>query len=218
MNDDLNSGAVTQVPHKVRIPCLRCNQPTWHEIVAEGENRDYDIRGEFWSAELYRVVRCCGCQTHSFMLSDTDASMPEGSNSGWSVYPSRGDINRTGIKDWQGLPSQVRRLYRETCDALRNSQPVLAAIGIRALVEAVCRQRRAKGRTLKQRIDNLVAKEILTPTEANVLHRTRFLGNRAAHQATPASDAILDAAMRIAEHLLTTVYLIGRVAKVLPRS
>lgn len=203
---------------RLQLPCLRCNHPTWHEVVARGDSRIYMNDGASWSAEIYQVVRCPGCRTHSFMVSDADSSLPEGTNTGWSLYPPRGDMTRPWLEGFHHLPSHLLPLYRETHDALRASQPILAAVGIRALVEAVCRHKRVSGRTLKQRIDALTARGILTPIDAAALHRTRFLGNRVAHQAAPASEAVLHAAMRIVDHLLASTYVIRRVAAGLPKN
>jgi hypothetical protein len=86
-------------------------------------------------------------------------------------------------------------------------------VGIRALVEAVCSAESAKGRTLENKIDDLVKKGILTAKNAQILHRTRLLGNRAAHEIEAPSDPELDVAFDIVENLLETVYIIPKKAE-----
>jgi hypothetical protein len=39
---------------------------------------------------------------------------------------------------------------------MNNDQPVLTGIGIRALVETVCKDRKTKGKNLAEQIDDLV--------------------------------------------------------------
>lgn len=82
---------------------------------------------------------------------------------------------------------------------------ILAGIGIRALVESVCREKAAQGSNLEIKIDDLVAKGVLTRDSANTLHGTRLLGNRSAHEITAANDDELDIAMDIIENLVRTV-------------
>ena len=94
--------------------------------------------------------------------------------------------------------------------------PVLAGIGIRALVESVCKQKRVRGTNLQQRIDGLATAGLLGAVEAKTLHRIRFLGNKAAHEMKQPTPEELSAGMDIAEHLLETVYLLPRKARALP--
>jgi hypothetical protein len=99
---------------------------------------------------------------------------------------------------------------------MSNNQPVLAGIGIRALVEAVCAEEKANGRTLEKRIDDLAAKNVLTVTAAATLHRTRVFGNAAAHEVAPPNDEQLEAAMEVAEQLLMNIYILPAIGERLP--
>ena len=56
-------------------------------------------------------------------------------------------------------------------------------------------------------------KEVLTKRNAAVLHKTRLLGNRSAHEAAASSDSELDVAFDIVENLLETVYIIPKKAE-----
>lgn len=93
---------------------------------------------------------------------------------------------------------------------------ILAGIGIRALVESVCKHKRIKGKDLKQRIDGLAAAGLLGANEAKVLHRLRFPGNKAAHEMKEPTANELSAGLDIAEHLLVTVYVLSKKARQLP--
>ena len=91
--------------------------------------------------------------------------------------------------------------------------PVLAAIGLRALLEAVCKEKKARDGDLFKKIDSLVEKKILTPAGAMILHRIRTLGNEAAHEVKPHTEGQLALAMDIVEHLLMDVYILPKKAE-----
>jgi hypothetical protein len=105
----------------------------------------------------------------------------------------------------------VRNIYHEVHSAISNNQRVLAGIGIRALVEAVCAQKRAAGGNLEKKIDDLATRNVLTKSAAETLHRTRLLGNAAAHEVAPPNEEELEAAMDIAEQLLMNVYVLPEI-------
>jgi hypothetical protein len=94
---------------------------------------------------------------------------------------------------------------------------VLAGIGIRSIVEAVCTEKTATGHNLQQRIDALVTLGLITRDGATILHSLRFMGNAAAHEVTAHTESELDTAFDVVEHLLTTVYVLPHAAARLPR-
>jgi hypothetical protein len=69
------------------------------------------------------------------------------------------------------------------------------------------------GRNLKLHIDHLVVRGLLTKSQASVMHMRRFLGHKAAHETSPADEKVLKASMQIAEHMLTSVYLLPTLAR-----
>ena len=105
----------------------------------------------------------------------------------------------------------------ETYSALCNQLRVLSGIGIRALVETVCKDKAAVGKNLKEQIDNLVVLGILTRDGADFLHSLRIMGNNAAHDVEPQTEDDLDIAFDIVEHLLQGVYLLRIKASKLPK-
>jgi len=60
-------------------------------------------------------------------------------------------------------------------------------------------------------------KGVLTTEGAEILHSTRLLGNLAAHEVKAHSIEELSAAMDVAEHLLTSVYVLPKRALSLPK-
>lgn len=133
-----------------------------------------------------------------------------------TLYPPRVK-ERKPLTHLYYLPPNVASLYKETISALSNGSPVLAGIGVRALVEAVCKEREATGRTLEKQIDDLVEQGVLTSAGAGILHILRFMGNDAAHEAKPHKEEELLTALDVVENLLNSVYLIPGKAGSLPK-
>lgn len=202
------------------LPCIKCAGKTTHKVLASVDVRGNEGDSNYsfsWSTDN-QVVQCLGCKTVSFRKASSNSEdyYPI-SNEGdfeYSVdetlYPSRIE----GIKglgdETHYLPSNVRRIYDETLIALSNQSPVMAGIGLRALVETVCKEKNATGHALLNRIDSLVSAGILTPASAAILHKIRTLGNAAAHEVKPHSDKQLGLAMDIVEHLLKDIYILPK--------
>jgi hypothetical protein len=208
---------------KLWLPCERCANSTQHlvhgSIDVEDVNEVADIR--VWQS--FQIVECLGCRWLSFRhewssSDDTEASPSTGDERPVLhevLYPAR--LPGQKPLDDQHLPAKVRGIYEEAHFALRNEQRILAAIGIRALVEAVCAEKSATGRDLNQQIDDLVVRGVLTPDGAKVLHGTRLLGNKAAHEVQPPVREKLVAAFQVAENLLQNVFILPKIAARLPK-
>ncbi len=163
----------------------------------------------------YQIIQCQDCKIISFRRTSSNSEEEmQISGNDWDsmvhekLYPSRIERGKE-IETWY-LPSKIRRIYTETLQALHNQSPVLAGIGLRALVETVCKEKTAKGSDLHKKIDYLVAKQILTPTDATILQKIRTLGNKAAHEVKPHSDKQLGFAMDVIEHLLQAIYILPK--------
>jgi hypothetical protein len=151
--------------------------------------------------EDFEIVQCLGCESASFRKVYWDEVTEMDTV---EFFPSR-VAGRLPLRSAYNLPKTVRAIYREAIKAMGSEQPILAGIGIRALVEAVCQHEQATGPSLEKRIDDLADKGILTRAGAEILHKTRLLGNKAAHEITAPSPEDLSAAMDVAEHVLQTV-------------
>ena len=105
------------------------------------------------------------------------------------------------------IPAKVQRIYSEALQALNSKSPILAGMGLRALVETVCHEKNAVGDNMFNKIEDLIKKEVLTPNGAKILHKIKTLGNAAAHDVKPHDEAQLGLAINIVEHLLKDVYM-----------
>jgi len=206
----------------LRLPCKNCDGETVHKILEEVTRHDGDENIDVYSQ--YQIVECGGCEEVSFRKnSQCSEDMDYDSVTGEpylvdnpELFPSR-IAGRREIKSVEILPLKIQSLYRETHHALCYKLGILAGIGIRGLVEALCKEKKAAGGNLEKKIDSLVDLGILTKAGSEILHGTRLLGNVAAHEAEPVPEKQLDAAMDVVEHLLTGVFILPKKADGLPK-
>lgn len=139
---------------EVNLPCTTCSGKPSHKVVASfeesGSDSDHDCSID-WNTD-YQVVQCQGCKGVSFRQASTDCeSLFQTGEDDWEyeivekLYPSR-LTGRKGLgEDTYYLPPNLKRIYDETLAALASQSPVLAGIGLRALLETVCKEKSATG-------------------------------------------------------------------------
>ena len=216
-----NKPVVAAIPkpwQELDLACAECGTETSHKALAgvneSGQSPDDDIT--YWME--YWTVQCQGCKTVSFCRATTttedvdDEGVPIAT---YDLYPAR--LNGHKKMSWDGpMPHEIYRIYEETHAAICQGSAVLSGIGIRAVVEAVCKNQGVNGKLNKQ-IDKLAAKNIITAKHAKTLHRLRFMGNDAAHDVKAHKPKELSAGIKVVEHLLHSVYGVDKIADGLPR-
>jgi len=196
--------------HKYKFSCVgECKATTNHEVITSvqqfGEVEETDIQ---WYID-YQIVKCLGCDTVSFRkeIYDTDNMDPYTSKfmKASELFPRR-RVGRTELalstKSMLNIPSNLLNIYNETNSALDNQLLVLAGIGMRAILESVCKDQNAEGGNLLKKIDGLVSAEILTKEGAEILHKVRSLGNESVHEVAPQPQDQLDLAWKVVINLL----------------
>lgn len=214
---------VIKVKDKTRkVACSKCNRKTNHKVLTSVEYY-WDASGDIQGYDYYETISCLGCDEISFRLASTnsdDIDMDEDgkyfNSETEELFPQR-LIGRSLLSDLHLLPLKIRQIYRETHSALSSGLKILAGVGIGALIESICIEEQTKGFNLKERIEDLVKKGVLTQKSADILHETRFLRNRSAHEIEAATDTELSVAFDIMENLLQTVYIIPKKADGLKR-
>ena len=218
--------------HRRLLLCSHCNIQTNHDVLCEytGDTR-WDEETEFGWSVRGTLLRCLGCDwpTLEVRHSDSDTRDQDGNYvDSIQLYPERvppsDDLLEQSyllIKEWSDLeirewttmlPSKVRSLYQETLLAIRNGIPVLAAAGLRAIVEAICLDKSVKGNNLQEKIDNLVVGGYLASGQAKFLHLHRLIGNEAVHELKTPERPVLIASLLILQNMLKTIYGLPRLA------
>ena len=206
---------MSQLPQDVKTACSSCDRETWHEVLYAHVESIYEYRMD----TVHEVVQCRGCKTISFrkVEKNFEDAYPIGDNE-WEVpediwlFPSVLRGHRE-LEDVEDVPSPVKAIYTQAVHAIRDELNILAGIGLRATIEAICNERGIVGRTLDKRIDGLVKGGLISQKDAERLHAIRFLGNDAAHEILTIDPKNLIIALRIIEHLLVNIYILDSEAE-----
>lgn len=199
----------------MKLFCYRCGKYTNHKILSEKKVRSTSEDDDQWGEDHY-FGECAGCDAITYAISSWNASDWDPNtgevDSTWKTYP-RADTARQSMADDFHLPGKISYIYKEIIGAMNAQLPVLSAIGLRALIEAVCRERNISGGNLENLIDGLSTNGVLSNAQASILHGHRFLGNIAAHEVVSPKPRELVAALEIAETLLRTIYVLPELSK-----
>lgn len=199
----------------MKIFCHQCNDRQTHIVISEkkegsGGDEDYS-----WG-KIHRFTQCGGCDAFTYSIEswteDDWNYQSEEMETTWETYPQPATLHQT-IDGEETLPEKIRFIYNETIGSINARLPLLSGIGLRALIESICKDQGVCGENLMERIDGLASHGVLTRKQSDILHAHRFLGNAAAHEITPAQPSELAVALEIAEHVLRTIYVIPELSK-----
>lgn len=196
---------------KTKSHCRHCGQETNHSILSE---HNESSRDEYSYDRAYQIIECLGCETksfrdileeveHAYQISEGEWEVP----TSITVYPRFIKDHRTLNGDYY-LPSLVGQIYREVLLAFQEDAFVLAGLGLRGTIEAVCTDLAIDGRNLEIRISKLATAGYISRKDAERLHGIRFMGNDAAHEIKKPKRVQLSVALKIVEHLLSSVYIL----------
>jgi hypothetical protein len=202
------------------IACVTCGRRNCHRVLAAVRDVDGDDHSslQWWDDHL--IVECGGCKTISFVHTSKSTDNTEFDHSTGEeflvpterLYPPRiGGLRK--FERAYHLPANIGRIYSETLDAINGNLPILAGIGIRAIVETVCKEEKASGRNLEKKLEKLAEKGVVTAAGAEILHGLRFMGNAAAHEVRAHTEEELTIAVEVVENLLKGVYVIPKRAR-----
>lgn len=205
------------------VECTKCSGKTSHSVLATVVVHGSEGDGGYsfdWQND-HQLIQCLGCKSLSYRVVSSNSEEYFHDDEGNTIYAESEKLYPPRIAGVKGLgddtiylPLKVRQIYEETLLALAVNAPVLAAIGLRALIETVCKEKDAQGGDLFKKIDSLVEKRVLTPVSASILHKIRTLGNAAAHEVKPHSERQLSLALDIVEHLLKDVFILPKQAEI----
>jgi hypothetical protein len=117
------------------------------------------------------------------------------------------------LNDEYAVPPLIRQVYKQSVAAYAGEANILAGIGLRATIEAVCTHLEVTGSSLERRIDALAKGGHISTADKRRLHAIRFLGNDAAHEVRQPKGYELKVALEIVEHLIKSVFILELKAK-----
>ncbi|WP_119792828.1 DUF4145 domain-containing protein [Flavobacterium anhuiense] len=190
--------------------CQNCDFETNHQVLAE---QSFDGDENYQCRNVYMIVQCKGCDTVSFSFKfiDFESAYPDDYNQ-WhpeitkTTYPPK-SIKEKIDKVWI-LPDKIQTVYLESIRSYNAECYLLAGVGFRAIIEAICLDKNITGRDLAKKIDNLTRQKLITEKEAQRLHSIRFIGNDSVHEMNVPEKNKLLIVLNIIEHLLNNLYII----------
>lgn len=194
-----------------------CQNETNHAILynkqVSSDNEDYHYDTK------YMTVQCMGCESVSFRqeFHNYEATYPDEYDN-W-VYDITVNLFPQPLKKYKALreqyllPLQILTVYNETLEALKSNCFLLAGVGFRAVIEAVCIDKAITGRNLETKITNLSKNRFITDKEADRLHAVRFMGNDSVHEMAVPKEKALYVVLEIIDHLLNNLYIIDHHAR-----
>lgn len=191
--------------------CPKCNQETHHSI--HGMEKNSYIDEDFCEEHTFFIAKCLGCDHVTFLLKkDGDAYLDYGDNDElisapqYTTYPeSEGKVD--ALSSWD-IPPLISKIYSESVKALNDNCFMLAAIGFRTTVEALCNEKGISSGKLVTKINKLKDKGIITSADCERLHQARFLGNDSTHEMISPERNQLLLVLEVINNILNNLYII----------
>jgi len=199
--------------------CRQCKGSTNHDIIhavkKSGSSDDDYLQ---WN-ETYSIVKCRGCENHSFLEAYEDSQMYNHDNEGnaeyydiTTIYPPYLERGKE-LDHLHFLPKPIKSIYSETLSAIKANCYILAAGGFRAIIESTCTELKIRKDHLEKRIDLLNEKGHLSKAESQRLHSIRFLGNDALHEIEVPKKEQIFLLLEIVNHLLANLFINDEIIK-----
>ena len=193
--------------------CSVCKNRTHHMVLGEGDNVSPDE--DYFYKATYRVVKCCGCDHVSFDMEVLEEGNIEYDRDGYeemvpvhTSFPKK-ENSIEPLHSWD-IPVLINKAYRESVEALNSGSLLLASIGFRATVEALCIEKGFDKGSLLTKINKLRDKGIITSADCERLHEARFIGNESAHQIQEPDREHVMIVLEVINNILNNLYIIDR--------
>jgi len=112
--------------------------------------------------------------------------------------------------DPENIPNNVLKTFKEAITCHASSCYVAAAIMLRRTLEELCAERKATGKDLKARINDLRTRIIIPAELLDAMDELRIFGNDAAHIEAKDYDRVSDTevtvAMQFTKEILKSIY------------
>lgn len=209
-------------PTKARIiltDCVSCKRETNQLVLSSKKtsNGNEKVETEENFTE-YMILECGGCKTISFLIRETTEHVSFGETYCYDRnYPKKIDSYEEykflRDEDHEQLPVKIYELYNEVRVAFENEVSVLAGLGLRTIIEAICLQQKISGNSLFNKIKTLETKSLISPNERELLDKLRVIGNMSAHEIKAFPMDKLGYALDIVNHVLQSVYILPKINK-----
>ena len=210
--------------------CNHCRVKTTHRTIVEACTvEDFTDDGEVFSWNSYHISECMGCHMVSFIKDirfseDEDTFHPDYGKKNFKgiIYPilEEGALTESQLSQLQFvLPDKVKAIYEETLTAIKNKLFIIAGIGLRAILDTVCRERKIgqARQPLAARLQIMCDINLITEQEKTVLSTVKDLGNDSAHEGKSLNAYEVESVLLTVEYLLGKIYLLPAIQRDLER-
>ncbi|KKN23083.1 hypothetical protein LCGC14_0908480 [marine sediment metagenome] len=119
----------------------------------------------------------------------------------------------TDAEQQQTLPDEVANLLKEIGIAVTQQANALAAMGLRAVIDAVCSDKIGDCGGFKQKLGELVKHGFIAERDGNFLETATQVGHAAAHRGYRPTFEKVVGMLDIVVHMLATMYHLPRLAE-----
>ncbi|KAA1191120.1 DUF4145 domain-containing protein [Paenibacillus sp. B2(2019)] len=229
-----------------KVYCQNCNNKTKYEVLRDFKTAS-NIYDEFHWEHKYYIIQCLGCETIAFLTEYCDEDQWEFDEhtkqrnlySEFTVYPEEPKkepniIQKENLvpKKFTDVTSYIYNIYIEVIKAYNSKSYFLSALGLRTIVEAMCKDcdisdgyvlnddgekvinqsgEIVRSKKLNGLINGLHENGHITFKQSNVLHQVRKLGNETTHDITfPRPNTILNG-INVIEIILHEIYQLDKI-------
>jgi hypothetical protein len=214
------------VGEQIKCYCNKCEKEMNHVIMKSVgyEFKEVGVEYAINGSNDYQIIKCVGCDDISFRKYSFFSEFQDQDWDGtWEELFPEITLNKRKEIKLKTLPYNLKTIYDEAIICYNQKMYILCAIGIRAILEGICNDRKiVKGKVhydtkdgsksekvstkLDGKINGLNEAGIITKIQMEALHELRFLGNKAIHELDEPSCDDLDTAFDIIEHILNDIY------------
>jgi hypothetical protein len=201
---------------KIITNCPSCMNENKHTVLFDTTRPDRDYPEAV--TLVFSVNECDGCGNVSMLYREIDNESREVDEQ--ATYPddhlyNLGENHQVFLKlaEIKTLPKVVQGIYKEVQNAINSESLVLAGIGLRALVEAICIQQKIPGGNLQKKIEALKSNGYISIKDYPIIDKLRLIGNQSAHKIKSMPLEVLIHALRIVNHMINTIYLLPKISR-----
>jgi len=213
---------------EIKSYCNRCKNKLKHTVLMDIHKNDFgvfqfpdDTDAYLDNCKIdYQIIKCNECDAISFRICGWHSEREAMTDNGYYTkeYPENEELKKR-IPNFKCLPKFAKELYHEAISSYNNNNLLLCAVGLRTVIEFVCKDQKTSDEQDENKDDKVKNREALYPliddlhragkiseTHRSTLHELRSIGNGATHDFKSPSTEILDASFNVIDLLLRTVY------------
>lgn len=202
------------VKERKQLQCNDCKRQTIHTLEARcaGDwSYEHPVGGHINGGTNFSLFRCGACDAVCFEKDSWDSESVDHDDEGniYTVHdyeqfppPSSADFSF----DTAFVPQLLTDLIDEMMYALAGGKFNLATIGLRLVIEFIVNDKKAVGRSLLAKIDDLKINDYIDEDQRLLLHKIRVKGNKGAHEGISMNKTEMVAGMSIVGLLLEKLY------------